>query len=143
MGKYTQQLRNRLQGLSTPIQLRPSVRVVTNRPNLSQLEKEEPTKPVRPSADSTNLMNGEYFPQSEFPADKGFWDGACNRGQCLRPGAKWYNFGSNAYYCQPCAHMLSHDAFNYQDSQRTWGPGKLLCEFQPTSEPLPNRTWLK
>lgn len=93
-------------------------------------------KPVIPTAESTNLMNGEYFPREEWPADKGFWNGHCNRSQCLRPGAKWYNFGSHSYYCEPCADMLSSDSFNKRDAERTWGRGKLLCELQPTEESI-------
>ena len=46
---------------------------------------------------------------------KGLYLGACNRSACLRPGASWYNRGSYAFYCTPCAHMLNdanrHDEF--------------------------------
>jgi hypothetical protein len=80
--------------------------------------------------------------KKEFPADKGFWGGSCNMSACLRPGATWYNHGSLKYYCRSCAHDLNFDSFNRVESQRIWGPGKQMCEYQPTSEPLPKREWL-
>lgn len=38
---------------------------------------------------------------------KGRWNLVCNRTQCLRTPATWYNRGSYAYYCADCAHMLN------------------------------------
>ena len=70
---------------------------------------------------------------SEFPKDKGQWNGHCNRSACLAPGAVWYNRGSHAFYCQSCAHMLSNDPFNKRDAEELFGPGMKLC-YLVTSE---------
>lgn len=145
MGNYTERLAQRLNKKlkSAGITTRRFNRNEPVKYHFAPKEHRQPPKPEVPTAESTHLMNGEYFPQDEYPADKGLWNGSCNRGQCLRPGAKWWNFGSHAYYCTQCAHMLNSDRFNFTDAQRTWGPGSLLCELQPTEELLPSRKWLK
>lgn len=56
-----------------------------------------------------------------FPADKGKFGGHCNMSSCLAPGADWYNHGSNAYYCEDCAHMLNNDQFNKRDAMAMFG----------------------
>lgn len=33
--------------------------------------------------------------------------GLCNRKACRAPGATWYNHGTRAYYCQPCAFRIN------------------------------------
>jgi hypothetical protein len=38
---------------------------------------------------------------------KGRWNLVCNRTQCLRTPATWYNRGSYAFYCADCANMLN------------------------------------
>jgi hypothetical protein len=58
---------------------------------------------------------------------KGCWNLLCNRTQCLRPDATWYNRGSHAFYCAECAHMLNNDRFNGRDAERLFGPGEKLC----------------
>lgn len=35
--------------------------------------------------------------------DKGKLNGACNRTDCQRPGATWFNTSTRAYYCVECA----------------------------------------
>lgn len=35
--------------------------------------------------------------------DKGKMNGSCNRTDCQRPGANWFNTSTRAYYCEPCA----------------------------------------
>jgi hypothetical protein len=69
------------------------------------------------------------------------WGGLCNRSACLKPGARWWNFGSHAYYCESCAYWLSEDVVNKRDAEETWGKGKRLCELQPTAESLPKREY--
>lgn len=39
--------------------------------------------------------------------DKGRFGGSCNRTACQAPGATWWNFGTQAYYCQACALMIN------------------------------------
>ncbi len=48
-------------------------------------------------------------PEAKNMSMKGKFDGLCNRSACLRPGAKWYNRGSYAFYCEDCAHMLNRE----------------------------------
>lgn len=50
--------------------------------------------------------------------NKGKYRGACNRSGCLRPGAYWYNHGSQAYYCDECASRLN--TYN-PDAERIYG----------------------
>lgn len=35
--------------------------------------------------------------------DKGQMGGHCNTRACQKPGAVWYNTGTDSYYCSPCA----------------------------------------
>jgi len=56
-----------------------------------------------------------------FPADKGEFEGHCNRSACLKPGANWYNHGSRKYYCRACAEWLNTDKFNKADAMELWG----------------------
>lgn len=52
---------------------------------------------------------------------KGRWNLLCNRTQCLRTPATWYNRGSHAFYCADCAHDLSNDPFNKRDAAQLYG----------------------
>lgn len=38
---------------------------------------------------------------------KGKKDGDCNRTQCQKPGATWFNHSTRKYYCVDCAYMLN------------------------------------
>jgi len=40
-------------------------------------------------------------------ADKGHYNGSCNRRACQKPGARFYNKGTNAYYCAECARLIN------------------------------------
>lgn len=42
-------------------------------------------------------------------ADKGLYNGSCNRRTCQKPGATWYNRGSYAYYCSNCARKINNN----------------------------------
>jgi hypothetical protein len=52
---------------------------------------------------------------------KGRWNLLCNRAQCLRTPATWYNRGSYAFYCADCARDLSADRFNRREAERLFG----------------------
>ena len=55
---------------------------------------------------------------------KGHWNLLCNRTQCLRTPATWYNRGSYAYYCPDCARELNR--VNARDAE-CLGAGGPLC----------------
>lgn len=55
------------------------------------------------------------------PADKGEFNGRCNRSACLNQGANWYNHSTRKYYCKSCAHWLNIDEFNKRDAMEIWG----------------------
>lgn len=39
--------------------------------------------------------------------DKGLKFGSCNREACQRPGATWFNRGTDKYYCENCAYSIN------------------------------------
>lgn len=63
---------------------------------------------------------------------KGRWNLLCNRTQCLRPDAVWYNRGSYAFYCQACA--LDLNQVNRRDAEQMLGAGERLCVRVDTAE---------
>ena len=69
---------------------------------------------------------------------KGRWNLLCNRTQCLRTPATWYNRGSHAFYCEDCAHELNHDSFNARDAERLFGKGEKLCRHIATQAEADN-----
>lgn len=56
---------------------------------------------------------------SNIPADKGEFNGSCNRSCCLAPGAVWYNHSTRKYYCADCAKLLNDD--NRRDALELFG----------------------
>ena len=67
-----------------------------------------------PAGRSMTIDNGVIIPQNPYQpkpekADKGKPNGSCNRRACQRPGATWFNRGTQSYYCTDCAHMLNRD----------------------------------
>lgn len=56
-----------------------------------------------------------------LPQDKGAYLGSCNRSACLKPGANFYNWSTQKYYCEECAHWLNCDEFNARDAKRMYG----------------------
>lgn len=38
---------------------------------------------------------------------KGVFNGNCNREACQSPGATFYNFSTERYYCQSCARLIN------------------------------------
>ena len=67
-------------------------------------------------------------PPKPHAHDKGDKGGSCNREACQRPGAYWYNHGTQRYYCDTCAHWLNTDTFNRRDAARLYGHD--LCTYQ-------------
>ncbi len=41
------------------------------------------------------------------PALKGAKGGNCNRQACQKPGATWFNKGTDKYYCPDCATLIN------------------------------------
>lgn len=56
---------------------------------------------------------------AEEKQDKGEFKGSCNRSACQQPGALWYNFGTQRYYCEACARLINEA--NRADSIRLFG----------------------
>lgn len=56
-----------------------------------------------------------------FPKNKGEYNGSCNRSDCLKSGATWYNHSTRKYYCASCANWLNTDKFNKQDAMELYG----------------------
>jgi hypothetical protein len=63
---------------------------------------------------------------------KGQWGALCNRTQCLRKPATWYNRGSHAFYCTECARELN--SANARDAEEMLGKGQRLCTNIPSQE---------
>lgn len=54
--------------------------------------------------------------------NKGQYQGTCNLSSCTsKLPATWYNWGSRAWYCKPCAIRLSHDPVNKVEAQSLLG----------------------
>lgn len=56
------------------------------------------------------VARASMYEEPALKADKGKKAGSCNRRACQKPGAVFYNRGSYAYYCGPCARMIN-DAY--------------------------------
>lgn len=52
----------------------------------------------------------------------GTFDGLCNRTACRKPNARWWNRGSERYYCEACAQRI-----NVQNML-----GEVLCTLHTT-----------
>ena len=39
--------------------------------------------------------------------DKGEYKGSCNRKDCQKPGAVWFNHSTKKYYCASCARLIN------------------------------------
>lgn len=65
----------------------------------------------------------------ELKADKGLYNGACNRAACQQPGATWYNLATRAYYCRSCAGMINWPG-GRADAMRLFGTPFLCSEGQ-------------
>jgi hypothetical protein len=73
----------------------------------------------------SDLFGGSFIGLNYTPpplkADKGLYNGSCNRQACQKPGAVWINRVNRAYYCPKCANEINR-----------WNPegydGHMLCE---------------
>jgi hypothetical protein len=73
--------------------------------------KHQPFKPGGFTEDLVmNIGPRGIYEDKGLKADKGQKAGSCNRRDCQEPGAVFYNRGSYAYYCGPCARMIN-DAY--------------------------------
>jgi len=50
------------------------------------------------------------------PALKGIKGGNCNRTACQKPGARYFNKSTRAYYCRECAEAIN-DAARIHDRE--------------------------
>lgn len=50
---------------------------------------------------------------------KGKLHGNCNRTDCQRPGAEYYNHSTKKYYCAACASTINR--YNHTDSMQLFG----------------------
>jgi hypothetical protein len=48
-------------------------------------------------------LNYNIRAEKPLNADKGDFDGSCNRRDCQRPGSRYWNRWMNSYYCRSCA----------------------------------------
>lgn len=66
--------------------------------------------------------------------NKGLYLGTCNLSSC-KSGLKatYYNHGSYAHYCKPCAMRLNADACNIRVAQQTFGH-ELCTKVNPNDE---------
>jgi len=72
---------------------------------------------------SRNVGVIELSPTKPDPDLKGVFNGNCNRTDCQKPGATWYNHSTQRYYCPHCADMIN-------DANRDWAIDQLghdLC----------------
>lgn len=58
---------------------------------------------------------------------KGQKDGNCNRTDCQKPGAVYYNYSTRKWYCPECAHKIN--MMNHSDAWRMFGHD--LCIYNP------------
>ncbi|MFK3740913.1 hypothetical protein [Massilia sp. TN1-12] len=84
----------------------------------------------RVRADRSLDTAGRHFTMQRLATEakalglKGRWNLLCNRTQCLRTPAVWYNRGSYAFYCEDCARELNR--VNARDAENL-KPGTPLC----------------
>ena len=52
---------------------------------------------------------------------KGKKNGNCNRTDCQKPGATWYNHSTRMWYCGDCALWLNSDGYNRNEAMNLWG----------------------
>lgn len=53
-------------------------------------------------------LPAEAQPESRHKPDKGRKGGSCNRVDCQRPGATWFNSSTRAWYCPECAKKINY-----------------------------------
>lgn len=65
----------------------------------------------------------------ELKPDKGLKGGSCNVTRCQKPGANYFNKGTEKYYCAECAEGINWPG-GRADAMRLYG-SPLLCEIPP------------
>lgn len=71
------------------------------------------------------VMGDLHLSHEPDPKLKGKKDCNCNRTDCQKPKAEWYNHSTRKWYCEECANWLNTDIFNYREAMEMWG--HLLC----------------
>jgi len=66
------------------------------------------------------------------PALKGIKGGNCNRTACQKPGARYFNKSTLAYYCRECAEAINKSQ-DEDDVIRLYGT-ELLCELDEANQ---------
>jgi len=72
--------------------------------------------------------------QGQFNDEKGAKFGLCNRSDCLKPGAAWYNHSTRKHYCADCADMINRA--NARDSFVIDLGHPLCTPWDPDNKPL-------
>lgn len=70
-----------------------------------------------------DALRNHHQDEPELKADKGQFNGSCNRKACQAPGATWFNDSTYRYYCASCAHSIN-------EANRDWarcGFHRQLC----------------
>ena len=70
--------------------------------------------------------------RTKLNPDKGLKGGSCNMTACQGPGANWYNYSTQKYYCRRCAEDLNRA--NRMDAHRLYGHD--LCLIDTSNGPL-------
>lgn len=70
--------------------------------------------------------------RTQLNPDKGLKGGSCNRTACQRPGANYYNYSTQKYYCRDCAEDLNRA--NRLDAHKMYGHD--LCLLDTSNGPL-------
>lgn len=66
------------------------------------------------------------------PKLKGQKDGNCNRDDCQKPGATYYNFSTRKWYCPECAKKINRHL--YFEAHEMFGHD--LCLYNPDTTEL-------
>lgn len=82
--------------------------------------------PKNPIRERRKRIAKEGFPikpldwgKSELKPNKGLKGGSCNRTACQAPGAVYFNFSTEKYYCRRCAEDLNRA--NRFDAHKMYG----------------------
>lgn len=70
--------------------------------------------------------------RTKLNPDKGLKGGSCNRTACQAPGANYFNYSTEKYYCRRCAEDLNQA--NRFDAHKMYGHD--LCLLDTSNGPL-------
>jgi rubredoxin len=71
---------------------------------------EEPYRKLLAALKELKELNSKPYVNpyhKEITPEKGLENGNCNRQACQKPGATWWNRGSEAWYCPECAKLIN------------------------------------